>query len=85
MNLLPEEMDVMEELYFAVPFTALAVGPAAVVSLKDILKGLLNKGMISALTPDAANALQPVLTIDPARLEYYHYVATRAGLLALHT
>lgn len=74
-----QEFDVLDELYFVIAYDALkATLHYSDEEIQSCLKSLWNKGYIRCL----ANAQEEVLQPDFNKLTTYHFLASKAGLLA---
>lgn len=77
-----EEYDVLDELYFVIPFAQLqAELDMDKDILKEVLKTLLEKGWIKCFADASEELLLHEVDMDTSFQEYF-YLATKAGLLA---
>ena len=78
------EYDVLNELYFVVPFSQLQ-GTLELEEgeLKVVLQALLRKGWVKCFS-DQHHELDTGETNFPRQFKNYFYLATKAGLLAHH-
>ena len=77
-----QEYDVLDELYFVISFARLQTElDMNQEILKEILKSLLKKGWIKCFVDASVELLPHEINMDTS-FQQYHYLATKAGLLA---
>lgn len=77
-----QEYDVLDELYFVVPFSHLQQElDMEEETLKKILETLLKKGWIKCFLSASEEALPAEIDLEN-RFDEYFYLATKSGLLA---
>lgn len=76
------EFDVLDELYFVVPFQHLQDElDLDVNTLKEVLKSLLDKGWIKCFLSASEEAISSEIDFENKYKDYY-YLASKQGLLA---
>lgn len=78
------ELDLMDELYFIKHWDELLEATEwAPATLRDTLWGLMQRGMVR--TASQQDGVAPHLPQSPQELKDCYFLATKEGLLALHT
>ncbi|MEL6538438.1 MAG: hypothetical protein AAFQ98_23655 [Bacteroidota bacterium] len=82
MEMTDAEFDVLNVLYFVTPFQeVVAESGLSIESVRDTLGGLLNRGWVRCYE-GPGKELMPDEVDFPEDFGRYHYLATKAGLLA---
>jgi len=76
------EFDVLDELYFVVPFTHLQEElDMDDTTLKEVLRSLLDKGWVKCFLSASEEAVNSEMDFENKYKDYY-YLASKQGLLA---